>query len=400
MHAYIDESGNTGFNLFDPAQPYFLNVAMSSPVDFDKIFQERVKHIAHSAGVEYLHASEMGVHGVETIAQSVIELIEFSQVRFYFACINKPDIAAMKFYDAIFDPGENPAASHHSYVIRGLKFLLLLKFVAILDSDDTRLFWKAMTSTRTSETEMEAVSAIDNVMQRVCTLPDSRSRQLVRDTLYWARNNISEFSFWTPRKQDRYGHLPNLFTFPALFESISQAAKGWGSEVDMIIHDQQSQFEKTLREWHSLFVSAEPERILHFGDTPIQFADIRNSQFEMRDSRVSPGLQIVDIVLWTLSRTVANKPLGPISTELYELCFSPKDMFFMSLDWIVAELSYTMSALVKQPMSEDQLLEGMRVIDHIEQLRQRRITEDMENQASVSRRATSVSSPISTSQPQ
>ena len=67
MHAYIDESGNTGFNLFDPAQPYFLNVAMSSPVDFDKIFQERVKHIAHSAGVEYLHASEMGVHGVETM---------------------------------------------------------------------------------------------------------------------------------------------------------------------------------------------------------------------------------------------------------------------------------------------------------------------------------------------
>ena len=43
MYAYIDESGNTGFNLVDPAQPYFLNVAMSSPVDFDAVFAERVE---------------------------------------------------------------------------------------------------------------------------------------------------------------------------------------------------------------------------------------------------------------------------------------------------------------------------------------------------------------------
>ena len=117
MRAYIDESGNTGTNLFDPAQPYFLNVAMSSPVDFDDVFRERVKRIVHTAGIEYLHASEMGAHGVEAIARSVIELVEFSQSRFYFAYVNKPDVAAMKFFDAIFDLGENPAAPHHIYIL-------------------------------------------------------------------------------------------------------------------------------------------------------------------------------------------------------------------------------------------------------------------------------------------
>ena len=158
MRAYIDESGNTGVNLFDPDQPYFLNVAMSSPVDFDDVFKERVARIAQVAGVDYLHANEMGAGRVESIARSLIELIEFSQVRFYFTSVKKPDVAVMKFFDAIFDPGENPAAPHHSYYIRELRFLLLLKFAAILDADDTELFWKAMMRSRPPESESAAVS--------------------------------------------------------------------------------------------------------------------------------------------------------------------------------------------------------------------------------------------------
>ena len=213
-------------------------------------------------------------------------------------------------------------------------------------------------------------------------LPDFRSRQLIGDTLIWARSNIGRFSFWTPRKQSRHGHLPNLFTFPALFDSISRAARDWNSNVDVIIHDQQGQFGETLREWHSLFEGIEPERIFHFGDTPIQFADIRGSRFEIVDSRTSAGLQVVDVVLWTFSRIVSNKPLGPIATELYEVCFSPQNMFFMSLDWIVAELEFTMDAVTSRPLSEEKLVDGMRIVNCVEQIRQRRIREDLESQDS------------------
>ena len=381
MHAYIDESGHTGFNLFDPAQPHFLNVVMSSPVDFDAAFRERVTHIAQMAGVEYLHASAMGKHGVETIAPSVIELVNLSKVRFSFAYVNKQDVAAMKFFDAVFDPGENPAAPYHTYATRGLNLLLFLKFAAILDSEDTRLFWKAMTRPRSPETEREAVSAIDNVIQRVCTLSDSRSRQLVGETLHWARNNIGRFSFWMPGEQTRYGHLPNLFTLPALFDSISRTAKDWDCNINKIVHDQQGQLEKTLKEWHALFESVEPKPLLYFGDIPFQPADIRDSQFEIGDSRVSPGLQIVDVALWTLSRVVSNQPLGRVSNELHELCFSPRDAFIMSIDWIDVELAHTMDAVMGKPMGAGQLWQGTRFVEHAEQLRQRSIREDLKRQA-------------------
>ena len=369
MHAYIDESGNTGFNLFDPAQPFFQNVAMSSLVDFDEVFQNRVKRMADRLAVAYLHGNELGVDGVEQIAEEVAELIEFSQVRFYFAAVNKRDVFAIKFYDAIFDPGENPAASTLNYGMRGLKFILLFKFLFLLDEGDIRLFWDAMTSNPSSAAEENATQAIENALQRIDLLPDARSRQLIGDTLSWARKNIRTFSIWTPSKKIRYGHLPNLFTFPRLVTSIAEAAKRWDHRTERIIHDQQSQFGQTLREWHEFYEKAEPERIFHFGDTPIQFGDIRDSRFEMRDSRVSAGLQIVDIVLWTFARTVSEKPLGPMATALFNFCFSPDDFFFMSLRTIEAEAEETLMASRTRAITEDELLDGMALAKEFEEHR-------------------------------
>ncbi|MDA1175248.1 MAG: hypothetical protein O2826_12145, partial [Chloroflexi bacterium] len=71
MYAYIDESGNTGAHLFDAAQPSFLNVAMSSHVDFDTVFRDRVFRIADSTPLNHLHGSELGLGGVESIARKI-----------------------------------------------------------------------------------------------------------------------------------------------------------------------------------------------------------------------------------------------------------------------------------------------------------------------------------------
>ncbi len=383
MRAYIDESGNTGFNLFDTEQPYFLNVAMSSQVDFDSVYEERVRKIADSASAPYLHASELGAEGVEAIARSLVELVQFSQVRFYFAAVDKRDLAGMKFYDAVFDPGENVAAPHHSYILRPLKFSLLVKFLYILEESDTKRFWEAMTSKPSPVAKAKAIEAIDNTICRVETLPDARSRQLIGDTLLWARNNINRFSIWTPSKRDRYGHLPNLFTFPALLSSISDNAKTWDASVDKIIHDRQGQFGQTLQQWHSLFAKrTEPERIVHFGDTPIRFADIRNSEFEMVDSRNSAGLQLVDVVLWTFGRSCTGKPLGPMAEQLLECCFSPDDMYMMSLGTIIEELEESVAWLMDLPLSEERLLDAMASIRNIETRRQQRIRQDSAGQQS------------------
>lgn len=375
MWAYIDESGNTGANLFDPDQPFFTNIAMSSPVDFDAAYQDRVGKIAASVGQPYLHASELGALGVESVAPEILDLVRSASLRFYFAFVNKPDVAAFKFYDALFDPADNPAAARHTYNIRDLRLLLLVKLGSILSVDDAKLFWNALMAGPTPKAKQDSKGSIENVLGRVNELPDLRSRQLIRDILDWARGNLDTLSMWSPRKKDRYGHLPNLFTFPALFQSISDAARDWDVKVDKIVHDRQSQFQSTLREWHSLFEGIEPETIVHFGDTPIQFPDIQNSKFEIGESGSSAGLQIADLVLWTFSRKVAGQPLGANTTDLLDFCFSPLNVTHHSFRWLEYELQISLTALMARPMTEDKLLDGMALLERSERDREQRMRE-------------------------
>ena len=373
MYAYVDESGNTGGNLFDPVQPYFFNAAMSSPVDFDEVFRERVSRIARSINVQYLHASEIGTTGVESIAGSLIDLIEFSQARFHFGYVAKSDLAITKFYDAIFDPGENPAASQHSYGIRFLRLLLLIKFASILEISQVKLFWQAITSVRSTQSESMAIEAIGMVLERVDLLPDARSRQLITDTLCWARDNIGEFSFWSSNKQELHVHLPNIFLLHGLVNAIHKSAKLWDDKVEMIIHDQQSQFEGSLLEWHSFYKTLDPEPIYHLGDMQIQFADIRDSQFETRDSKLSPGLQVVDVVLWTFSRIMSGKQLGQTSSELFKLCFSYDDFVYISIELLIEEIEAMAIEVMNKPLSESQLEEGRKLMKRRELMRQDRL---------------------------
>lgn len=373
MYAFIDESGNTGFNLFDPAQPHFFNAAMSSPTNFDDVFRMRVEQIARSTGTAHLHASEMGVDGVEAVASRLIDLVEFSQVRFYFAAVDKQAVVALKFFDAIFDPGENPAAPTHCYNIRALKFGLLFNFLSIVRGEEVRRFWNVMSNPRTPESAAEATAVLSDVLESIDAIFDPRAKLLIGDTLCWARDNVDEFSFWSHERERLYGNLPNVFTLPALFSGISDAAKQWGSRIGLIIHDRQSQFERTLREWHADFARLDGEQIFNFGDTPIRLADIHESKFEMRDSKSSPGLQLVDVVLWVFARSLSDKPVGPFASELLELCISPEDMYFMSLGNLAEELQNWLAFLMNRSLTEDQVMGAVDRLELLERTRQERM---------------------------
>ena len=251
-----------------------------------------------------------------------------------------------------------------------------MQFATLVTPDDAALFWKVMTSNRSSDVESQVVQVIDNVLQCTHTLTDARSRQLIEDTLHWSRENIGTFSFWTSTKSERYGQLPNLFTLPMLFSGIYEAARTWNDRVTMIIHDQQSQFGRTLQDWHSFLEGLNSEPIHLFWDTSIRFADIRGSEFQLAESKSSPGLQVVDFVLWTFSRLITQRPIGPEATELFNLCFSTDSFSYLSLDLLSEEVRYLTAALYNQhnqPINEEQLSLGKQFVEQSEEMRQERI---------------------------
>jgi hypothetical protein len=61
VYIYVDESGNTGKNIFDPKQADYYTAALVTKGDFDVVYTERVRAIASKVGEISVHASELGL---------------------------------------------------------------------------------------------------------------------------------------------------------------------------------------------------------------------------------------------------------------------------------------------------------------------------------------------------
>ena len=338
MFAYIDESGNTGANLFDPDQPYFCSVAMTSPTDFDIEFGEEVDGIARGLGVERLHANEIKLDGLSNIADSVVNLIVRSQVRFHYVFVDKVDAAVLQFFNAIFDPGENPAVPSEAYWISHNRSVMALQFASNLSLSDVMSFWELMISVRSEESDAIAQATIDNVINRVVETPDSPSQRIITEGLNWARDNIGSFSFWSPKKKAHHVLLPNLFGLPGLFHAVADDAVVRGTKVECIIHDRQSQFGADLRTWYSMFRGIDAGTSVPFGDQILEFPDISQSSFELKDSNSSPGLQIADVALWVFMREKSGTPLPENIARLHNAVHSVDNVIEISLRWLCFEV--------------------------------------------------------------
>lgn len=60
MHFYVDETGQTGRNLFDKTQPILSYGVLSSEADLDKVAEADLAALRKTLGVERLHAAETG----------------------------------------------------------------------------------------------------------------------------------------------------------------------------------------------------------------------------------------------------------------------------------------------------------------------------------------------------
>jgi NCAIR mutase (PurE)-related protein len=75
MFAFIDESGNTGPNLFDPEQPVFYSVAVISKRDLDVEYATEFLRLANSCGASSLHAAELGVAALEKLLPEIQRMV-------------------------------------------------------------------------------------------------------------------------------------------------------------------------------------------------------------------------------------------------------------------------------------------------------------------------------------
>ncbi len=134
---YVDESGNTGCNLFDKNQPTLYYGVLSSKLNLDVAAKADSQKFRTILGLDILHAVELSDSKLVKIASDLNQLNKKFDLKFDIHLVSKPDHALISFFDQVFDSGINQAVPCISYWT-GLRFVLLLKIATLFDEKTLR----------------------------------------------------------------------------------------------------------------------------------------------------------------------------------------------------------------------------------------------------------------------
>ena len=143
LHAYTDESGNSGLDLFDSQQPYFWTCTILTATDLDLIHPKIIQKTLDIANATELHGSALGLVGLETVANRISYLITKYQIRVVLTRIEKSYLSVTKFTDTVLDCGTNKAVMPLTYNVKLNRLYFVNLFAGLMTEDDRRCFWAA-----------------------------------------------------------------------------------------------------------------------------------------------------------------------------------------------------------------------------------------------------------------
>lgn len=375
MYAYIDETGNTGQNIFDEAQPEFITAALVTRVNFDVLYERQVKSIAKKIGVDALHANEIGIAKAESIADDIQEVLKKADARLLVSIVEKKYLAVTKIVDYIFDSGENKAVPWQAYNLRPLRLLLVFKIASIVDYEIARIFWSSLMEKKKGVAYEKYVQACELLRQRVGDLPDHRSREIVSDALGWAIENFEAIRIHSSSRISRYGHFPNMVGFQNLIDGLEDQSRRWGRAVKLIVHDAQLEFERNLKELHSIYSNASPDPLYWPGDEPRVLRSVFGSAFRMATENESVGIQVVDLLLWLFKRYRENKSVGYRSVDLLHFATKRGRYQDFSFEGVGMQLEEHIRRANSANLSEEQMNWAYSMLKEEELRRQNRMLE-------------------------
>jgi hypothetical protein len=364
MFAFVDETGNTGHNIFDPAQPQFVTAALVTRANFDALYAGTIAELATSVGVKALHANVMGLEKLEAIAPKLQHLLKKADARFVLSVVEKRYLAVTKIIDYIFDSGENLAVRWQSYNIRPLRLLLVFKVAHLVDVPLAQEFWGALMEPKKADTYNRFREACRTLLGRVGHLPDAGSREVVSEAVQWAIDNTDQLTLHADNKEARYGHLPNMVGFRSLIDGIEAQSRKWGKGVKVIVHDEQTQFERNLKNWHEMYSNASDETIYWPGEEPHSLRAVGGSKLVMSRHHDSPGIQVVDTILWLNKRRVDEKPFGEATADLLHSALKKTWHYELSFKHVGAQLKEQLDRVNIAPLSQEQIERGAAMQKH------------------------------------
>jgi len=317
MYCYVDESGNTGNNLFDPAQPVLYYGLLTSKTNLDVLAEPLLRAARKKLGVERLHANELGVGRLSEVATSLGIFARKRDVRFSLYKVVKPDHAIITFFDQVFDAGLNKAVRWDHYWTP-LRYVLVFKVAYLFDADTAKAAWAARVETNPARAA-EALKALClTLYDRIFRLPDARSRALISGALIWAAENPFEIGYGAGNRDSALQISPNLVGFQQVMQSAAAQAQKQSRQVRRLVVDRQTQFNRSQGELASMYRQMRGHKqSMGPGMPEFDMTNMPKDPPDFRPGDESAGLELVDIVLWVAKRLEEDKPLSPELGEMF-----------------------------------------------------------------------------------
>ena len=186
MFFHIDESGNSGNNLFDPNQPVLSYGVLSARTNVDVLAATEHAAILRKIGADAIHANELGIGGILSILPDLVRLHLKFDFRFDYYFVHKESYAIAMLFDAIFDAGLNKAVKWDWYWTP-LRFPLVAAIAELADRDLLKEGWelRLLPPKKLEAKQDRIVKLLSALLERLDanTEIDKRLREIFRDGL-------------------------------------------------------------------------------------------------------------------------------------------------------------------------------------------------------------------------
>ncbi|HWG21354.1 MAG TPA: DUF3800 domain-containing protein [Terracidiphilus sp.] len=365
-YAYTDESGNSGFKLFNSGQDTFWTGTLIAFADVDRKYVSFHKELLAAVGKPELHGNDLGFGGIEKIASRLAWFIREKRFRFYFGRVHKPFLAGSKMFDLAFDSGANPAMPNHAYGLQQLRLLTLMHFIQLLNREDLEEFWDLFQK----QEPHQFGELLAKVIPRVGQVPyDERTKTILTDVLTWGSAHPQEIL-------DPFGEgdSPNFVAFSGLFDHLHRLHLETGDTVGSFVHDEQNQFvpyfkigfellSRFVGKNHPLAMISDIEEIRSF-----------NCSLVEKPSAQSFGLQLLDVCLWLMRRIIDNNDRPRGGCLVLAQCLRERS-WLARFDFanLVSQVEEGTKFVNDLPMTEEDFDRGRKYMREFEEARQSRI---------------------------
>jgi hypothetical protein len=323
MFFHVDESGNTGNNLFDSNQPKLSYGLLYSAKNVDAIGANIHTRILERLKIDSIHASVLGVDKLTQIADLLLLLQEKMKFEFDYYFIEKQSFALVLFFDAVFDAGINEAVKWDMYWTP-LRYPIIYQLSTLFDEALLKEAWELSTNRNIEKHSHRIVLLLNELLVRTeKTITDARFKEIISDGLKFGIANPLGLDLGTP---DSKLVSPNAIGFQFVVKAIARKLqKKRKKKAKSIVVDRQNQFNPAQKETHDIqrrfsegLKQATPEQRRQYTGQPL-YAMFDESEVVMEPiqkeisisaSYESIGLQIVDVYLWVVNRLLDKKPLS------------------------------------------------------------------------------------------